>query len=227
MPETNDAALRPTERIRVAIVDDHAMVAEGLARIISAENDFELAGIAMTAADALTLVAREAPQVILMDYRLPDGDGIEATKKILEHSPETKVVMLSGSGGNDLLVRAIEAGCSGLLAKNRPGSDVVSAVRAASRGEPVLRTDELASLLGRLRNPVREEAPWLSPRELEVLRLLAKAHSTEDIAKELFLSANTVRNHVSNILSKLGAHSKLEGVAIAARDGIIPLDEIG
>jgi DNA-binding NarL/FixJ family response regulator len=214
-------------KIRVVIVDDHMMVAEGLARIVSAESDFELVGLASTVAQALALVELESPDVVLMDYHLPDGDGAEATEKILAKLPETKVVMLSGVGSNELLARAIESGCSGLLGKDRPGEDVVAAIRSASRGESVMRLDDLAGLLGRLRNTQQASAQFLSARELEVLRLLAKGHSTEAIAKELYLSIHTVRNHVSNILSKLGAHSKLEAVALAARDGIVALNEIG
>jgi DNA-binding NarL/FixJ family response regulator len=133
--------------------------------------------------------------------------------------------MLSGIGRNDLLARAIEAGCSGLLAKTRPADEVVTAIRAASRGETVLRSDALAGLLDRLHGKVTDEA--LTARELGVLRILAKGRSTGAIASELFLSIHTVRNHVSNVLTKLGAHSKLEAVAIATRDGIIRLDEIG
>ncbi|HVB51974.1 MAG TPA: response regulator transcription factor [Acidimicrobiales bacterium] len=211
----------------MAIVDDHLMVAEVLAHIVSRETDLELVGIAASVAEALVLVEHHTPQVVLMDYLLPDDDGAAATVKILKRWPETKVVMFSGSSGNNVVARAIEAGCSGFLAKDRPASDVVAAVRAASRGELVLRSDELASLLSQFKSAPNQQTQRLSARELEVLRLLARARSTDGIATELFLSIYTVRNHVSNILSKLGAHSKLEAVAIAARDGIIPLEEIG
>ena len=227
MSDSDEIGARSETRISVAIVDDHLMVAEGLARIVSSETDFELVGIAASVAEALVLVEHHTPQVVLMDYLLPDGDGAEATVKILQRWPETKVVMLSGLGGSDVVARAIEAGCSGFLAKDRPASDVVAAVRAASRGELVLRSDELASLLSQFKSTPNQQAQWLSARELEILRLLARARSTDGIATELFLSVHTVRNHVSNILSKLGAHTKLEAVAIAARDGIISLEEIG
>ena len=215
----------PTSRISVAIVDDHAMVADGLARIVSGESDFELAGLASNVAEALSLIERQTPDVVLMDFHLPDGTGAEATERVLQRWPDTKILMLSGSGAHDLLARAIEAGCAGFLDKSRPGSDVVGAVRAVSRGESVMRSDELAGLLGKLRSKSNGEG--LSARELEVLRSLATGRSTDAIASELFLSIHTVRNHVRNILMKLGAHSKLEAVAIAARDGIIGLDEIG
>ncbi len=210
--------------IRVAVVDDHLMVAEMLSILIAAEQDMNLVGEAHNVAEAISLVENEKPDVVLMDYRLPDGDGIAAVKMILERWPDVNVVMLSGSGGHDLLARAIEAGCVGMLAKDRPMEDVLAAIRSASRGELVFRPDEIATLMGHLRQKPSEDSQWLTARELDVLKLLAKGVSTDGIAEELFISTNTVRNHVSNILSKLGAHSKLEAVAMATRDGIIDLE---
>ena len=205
------------------MVDDHIMVAEMLALTISKEKDLQLVGVAGNIADALVLVFREQPNVVLLDYRLPDGDGIEAVKKILAKFPETHIVMLSGTGSPDLLARAIEAGCVGLLGKDRPIDDVLSAVRSAARGELVIRSHEFSSLLGQLRKSPEQKTYLLTARELEVLQLLGRAHSTEAIAEDLFISVNTVRNHVANILSKLGVHSKLEAVAIAAREKLINL----
>jgi DNA-binding NarL/FixJ family response regulator len=212
---------------RVAVVDDHAMLAEGLAAGMAAEPDLTYVGCASTIAAAITLVEKEAPDVILMDYRLPDGDGVEATRELLKRWPHLKVVMLSGAGGPELVSRSIEAGCAGLIAKDRSARDVFSAVRAAARGESVLRTEDLALLLGRGKSSSGDNAAALTARELEVLKMLAKGLSTEAIAVELFVSIYTVRNHVGNILAKLGAHSKLEAVAAAARDGIISLTDIG
>ncbi len=159
-----------------------------------------------------------------MDYRLPDGNGVDATEQILQRWPDAKILMLSGSEETEVLTRAFEAGCVGFLVKNRPWAEIVAAIRAISRGESVMRAEELAGLLNRLKNTTSGDAKWLTARELEVLTLLAKGRPTDVIAEELFLSTHTVRNHISNILSKLGAHSKLEAVAIAVRDGIISLD---
>jgi DNA-binding NarL/FixJ family response regulator len=217
------AATTPTS---VAVIDDHIMVAEMLALMISRESDLRLAGVAGNIADALVLVNDEQPDVVLMDYRLPDGDGIEAVKKILAKFPETRIVMLTGSGSPDLLARSIGAGCVGLLSKDRPIGDVLSAVRSAARGELVIRSDEFSNLLGQLRKTPEQKTHLLTPRELEVLQLLGQGHSTEAIAEELFISVNTVRNHVANILSKLGVHSKFEAVAIAAREKLISLVDV-
>ncbi len=211
------------EQITVAIVDDHVMVAEMLSTVIANESDLRLAGVAGTVADAIALAAREKPDVILMDYRLPDGDGIQAVKAILEHRPETNIVMLSGSGAGDLLARAVEAGCVGLLGKDRPVEEVVASIRSAAHGEVVIRSDDFAGLLTKLRKSPNQKTQFLTARELEVLQLLARARSTDKIAEELFISVNTVRNHVANILSKLGVHSKLEAVAVAAREKLIDI----
>ena len=210
--------------IRAAIVDDHPVTSEGLSRILSAESDIELTGVAATVAEALVLVERHRPHVVLMDYLLPDGDGVEATKKILKRWPETKILLLTGSDVPDVHVLAFAAGCVGFLAKNRPWGEVVAAVRAASRGQSVLRADELTDLLTQLGHTTNDRSKWLTARESDVLRLLAVGRTTASIADELFLSTHTVRNHISSILSKLGAHSKLEAVAVAARDGLISFE---
>jgi len=212
-----------TEPITVAIVEDHLMVAEMFAMLIGRESDMHLAGTAHGVGEALELVDREQPNVVLMDYRLPDGDGITAVKEILAKWPETHVLMLSGDAPQDLMARAIEAGCVGMLAKNRPMDELLSAIRSASRGELVFRVEEMNTLLDHLRRPVNPDADFLTRREIEVLQLLAEGFSTERIATELFISIHTVRNHVSKILTKLGAHSKLEAVAIATRDKIVNL----
>lgn len=213
--------------ITVAIVDDHVMVADMLATVIESEADLHFVGVAKTVAEGLELVERTQPQVVLMDYRLPDGDGIKAVRAIRSRWPETHLVMLSGADRNDLLALSIEAGCVGLVSKDRPVEEVLAAVRAAARGEVVIKSDDFAGLLHQLTKTPSQATHLLTARELEVLQLLARARSTESIATELFISVNTVRNHVANILSKLGAHSKLEAVAIAAREGLIAADELG
>ena len=131
---------------------------------------------------------------------------------------------MSGSDVPDVHILAFAAGCVGFLAKNRPWGEVVGAVRAASRGQSVVRADELSDLLAHLSHTTSGRGKWLTTREIDVLRLLALGRTTPDIAAELFVSAHTVRNHISSILSKLGAHSKLEAVAVAARDGVISLE---
>jgi DNA-binding NarL/FixJ family response regulator len=212
--------------IRAAIVDDHPVTSEGLSRILSAESDIELTGVASNVAEALALVERSRPHIVLMDYLLPDGDGVDATKKILQGWPETKILLLTGSEIPDVHILAFAAGCVGFIAKNRPWAEVVSAVRAASNGQSVMRAEELTDLLSHLRHTPDDRGKWLTTREIDVLRLLAVGQTTPSIAAELFVSTHTVRNHISRILSKLGAHSKLEAVAVASRDGVISLERM-
>ncbi len=207
--------------VRVGVVDDHAMVADGLRTLLSDETDIDVVGTAASVSEALDLVDLFHPDVLLLDYRLPDGDGASAAEEVLRRSPSTRVVMLSAAGGDELLARSIEAGCSGFLPKDRTGDEVVQAVRAAARGESLVPTDVLVGLVDRLKRAPKGKHGDLTPRELEILGMLAKGMSTEGISSALFLSEHTVRNHVRNILGKLGAHSKLEAVAVAARDGII------
>lgn len=214
-----------TQPISVALVEDHTMVAEALASALAAEPDLDVIGIAGTLADALALVRSRHVDVVVMDYRLPDADGARGTAALREASPRTRVVMLTGLGGNDVVVRAIEAGCAGFLRKTQAIGEVRMAVRRAHAGEVVFTPAMLAEVVGRAG---RQKFPGrLSPRELEVLQLLAQGESVEQVSRRLFLSLHTVRNHVRRILVKLGAHSQLEAVAIALREGIVSPEEVG
>jgi DNA-binding NarL/FixJ family response regulator len=213
----------PDGEIAVLIVEDHAMVAEGLSAALSEEKDVRVVGVVGTLAAAYDAVERAHPDVVLLDFGLPDGDGATGTEEILRRRPGTRVVMFTGSGSHEVLVRAIEAGCAGFLHKSKSIDEVVLAVRAAYAGEALFSPAVLSDVVSRLRKP---EVPYrepLSPREREVLTMLAEGMATQDIATTLFLSLHTVRNHVRNILTKLGAHSKLEAVAIAAREGLVDL----
>lgn len=211
------------QRIGVVLVDDHAMVVEGLAALLGAQEDLEVLGTAGTVADALALVGSCRPDVVVMDFHLPDGDGADATTEILRRHAGARVVMFSGEGGEEALARALEAGCSGFIPKDFSSEKVASAIRAAHRGESVIPTEVLARFVHHLREPVSAEAPRLTEHELALLRLLARGDSLEAIHKALVLSEHTVRDEVQAVFAKLGAHSRLEAVAIAVRDGIIPL----
>lgn len=208
---------------RIVIVDDHLMVAEGVGRLVSAESDLLVVGIASSAVDGVRLAVDTQADVVLMDFHLPDGDGISATSEILRQRPETLIIMFSSEENEVLLARAVEAGCVGFIRKTHSSGEILSMIRAASRGESIVSTAMLTSLLNHLTSARVPPAHGLTPRELEVLQLLASGVSTNTVASSLFLSTHTVRNHIRNILAKLGAHSKLEAVAIATREGIISL----
>lgn len=211
------------EPITVAIVEDHVMVGEGLASALETEPDLTVVGIGSTLAEGLALVRLHRPDVVLMDYRLPDGDGASGTAIVKEAFPDTQVVLLTALGSHEVLTRAMEAGCSGFLHKTRPVDELRMAVRRAHAGETLFTREELLQVVGRLRQPLAG-GPILTAREREVLALLSNGASTARIAERLVVSTHTVRNHVRNILTKLGAHSKLEALAIAARDGLVDLE---
>ena len=210
-----------TSPIGVVVVDDHRMFAESLARLLSDEPDIDVLGLALAAAPALEMVATLRPRVVLVDYLLPDVDGVEFTAQIKAADPATMVVMLTGSADDRVLLAAVEAGCSGFLTKDRAAAEVADAVRAAAAGEALISPALLARLLPKLNPTHRSIGSDLTEREGEILVLLAKGWTNRIIADNLHLSVNTIRNYVQAVLIKLGAHSKLEAVATAVREGII------
>ena len=197
------------------------MFAQGLQAILSADPAIEVVATAGTVEAGCAAVRMHEPDVVLMDYELPDGDGAVATERIKAEVPATQVVMVTSFDDETVLVRAIEAGCSGFITKHKAIQEVSSAVRAAHAGEALISPSMLARLLPRLRQNPRGLGADLTPREVEVLKLLADGVSNQQIAEKLVLSMHTVRNHVQNVITKLGAHSKLEAVATAVREGII------
>jgi DNA-binding NarL/FixJ family response regulator len=207
--------------VGVLIVDDHRMFSESLARLLADEDGIDVLGVAATGADAVEMVGRLRPNVVLMDYQLPDQDGVAVTAAIRRENPSVMVVMLTGSTEDRVLLAAIDAGCSGFLTKDRAAAEVVHAVRAAAVGEALISPALLARLLPKLNRTQRSLGEDLSEREREILGFLAKGMTNKVIAAELFLSVNTIRNHVQSVLAKLGAHSKLEAVSTAVREGII------
>lgn len=206
------------------IADDHAVFADGLAALLRTQDDLAVSGIASGVADAAALVARSCPDVVLMDYELADGTGVDATVEVLRRCPTAKVVMLTSFSDDAVLLSSIEAGCSGFVTKHRAGREVIDAVRAAAAGEALISPALLARLLPRLRRDPIRRASTLTRREIEVLELLAEGLSNQAVAERLRVSLNTVRNHVQNVLTKLGAHSRLEAVAAAVRQGLIDRD---
>lgn len=208
--------------ISVALVDDHRMFAESLARLLGSEPDIEVVAQASTAAAVPGLLDRHEPHVVLLDHGLPDASGVDVARQIKSLRPDTMVVMITGSGDDRILLAAIDAGCSGFLTKDRTAGEVAHAVRAAALGEVVVPPALLARLLPQLGvGAALGLGGDLSPRERQVLDAMASGATNRAIGAELFLSVNTVRNHVQQVLLKLGAHSKLEAVAIAVREGIV------
>ena len=215
MPEQHDGA------VTMVIVDDHLMFAESLSRLLSEDEHIAVLGAAANAADGLALVAELDPDVVLVDFQLPDRTGVEVAAEVKARNPKTMVVMLTGSTDDRVLLAAIDAGCSGFLTKDRGASEVAEAVRAAAAGEALISPAQLARLLPKLSRTHRAVGADLTDRERELLHHLARGQTNKVIAADLHLSVNTVRNYVQSVLTKLNAHSKLEAVSTAVREGII------
>lgn len=201
---------------RVLLVDDHRMFAELLAIRLGEFDDIEVVGRSATAAEAVDAAAHLTADVVVLDYRLPDADGIELAAMLTAAQPECRLVMLTGYQDPHVLRDAVAADCVGFVTKDRDIDQLVGALRAAARGEAILSPDDL-----RLVSAGGPSTGPLTEREVEITGLLATGASTRAIAQRLFISVNTVRNHVQRVLQKLGAHSRLEAVATARRLGVI------
>lgn len=208
--------------IRVLIVDDHAMFASSLAAVLGQEPDICVVGTACDLASARTRLLEDPVDVLLLDQHLPDGSGVTAIPELKRLSPSTKFVVLTASADDASLVAAAEAGCVGFLEKSRSIEDLVVAVRAAAAAEATLSPELLTRLMDRMHHAEHGAGYDLTARELDVLALVAEGLSNGDIGQRLVVSVNTVRNHVANILAKLGAHSKLEALVIAVREDLLP-----
>ena len=206
---------------RLLIVDDHDMFAESLRLALSAEPGLAVVGTASTLAQARNLVATSAPDVVLLDHRLPDGLGVDSIGMIKSLRPGVQVVILTAAAEDSMLVAATEAGCAGFILKTSPLDELVAAVRTAAAGEIMISSDLLARLLNRLHHQYEKPVAELTAREREILQLISQGLTNGAIASTLFISVNTVRNHVQSLLAKLEAHSKLEALSIAIREGII------
>ncbi len=211
--------------IRVLLVDDHQLLTGSLAQILDREPDIEVAGVAATVEDAKEL-SRERMDVVLMDYRLPDGTGADATRAIKSRWPTARVVMLTALNDDETVLESIQAGADGYLTKDRVVEDVVSAVRSANAGETLLPRSVIVGIAQRVaaardRSAERQPIEPLTPRELEVLKALTEGLSTPEICDRLFIAPNTLRTHVQNIMGKLRVHSKLEAVAFALRHRLV------
>ncbi len=204
--------------IRVLIVDDHPVVRAGLVGILAGEPDLSVVGEAASADEAVTVARAVAPDVVLMDLRMPGGDGVTATAGVLAAVPSARVVVLTTYESDADILRAVEAGAAGYLLKDAARTDLVSAVRAAARGETVLAPSVATRLVDRMRRP--QPADALSPRELEVLRLVARGLSNGEIAKELSISEATVKTHLLRTFGKLGVSDRTAAVTTALAAGL-------
>jgi len=224
------AGERRPDPIRALIVDDHALFRRGLEMVLDAEDDIEVVGEASDGTEAVEKAGESLPDVVLMDIRMPRSSGIEACRAMKEVAPSAKIVMLTISDEEEDLFEAIRAGASGYLLKDIPLDEVAEVVRAVHGGQSLINPSMAAKLLTEFAALARRDgedrarevpAPRLTDREIQVLKLVARGMNNRDIAKELFISENTVKNHVRNILEKLQIHSRMEAVMIAVREKLI------
>ncbi|HYQ64988.1 response regulator transcription factor [Actinophytocola sp.] len=202
---------------RVVLVEDHDMVAEAMALAMQRADDIEIVARARSIATALTEVRKYAPDVVLLDRRLPDGDAIEAIGPLSELG--ARVLMLTGEATSTVAARVAEAGGCGLVLKSAGLDELEDAVRRVAEGEAVFGAEFLAGVLNRLTG--RTRSATLTARERQTLGLLADGASTAEVARRLGVAVNTARNHVQRVLEKLGARSKLEAVVIARKEGLL------
>src|SRR4051812_10939153 len=216
--------------IRVLVVDDHALFRRGLEMVLAQEPDIEVVGEASDGAEALSKAMDTTPDIVLMDVRMPKRGGIDACSAIKEAVPSTNVIMLTISDEEADLYDAIKAGATGYLLKEISIEEVASAIRAVYGGQSLISPSmaskllsEFASMIKRSDDRQQLPAPRLTDREMEVLKLVAKGMNNRDIAKELFISENTVKNHIRNILEKLQLHSRMEAVVYAVREKLLEI----
>ena len=213
------------DKLRVMVVDDHQMVVQALVLALTREPDIEVVATASTVGEAVGAVAESKPDVLLIDYYLPDGTGVDAVRGL--ELPDLKTVFLSSDRSDEAVLAAMEAGACGYLVKSEPLDQLVAAVRRAGEGEILLQPGELVALLGRQRDQRRREAEQqrvvasLTAREREILQLMAQGVDNRAIAESLHLALTTVRWYVQVMLEKLEVHSKLGAVARAAELGLI------
>ncbi|MHB8510892.1 MAG: response regulator [Actinomycetota bacterium] len=226
MADENEQA----EKTRVLIVDDHALFRKGLQMVLDQEPDITVVGEAGDGAEAIEKAIESVPDVVLMDVRMPRRGGIEATTKIKEAIPSAKILMLTISDEEADLYDAIKAGASGYLLKEISIDEVATAIRAVQTGQSLISPSMASKLLGEFAQMVRKTddkpsvpQPRLTDREMEVLQLVAQGRNNRDIAKELFISENTVKNHIRNILEKLHLHSRMEAVVYAVREKLLEI----
>jgi DNA-binding NarL/FixJ family response regulator len=229
-PSGADVPTLAVEPIRVLVVDDHALFRRGLQMVLEQEPDIEVVGEASDGSEAVQTAAETTPDIVLMDVRMPKGGGIDACSAIHEVVPSAKIIMLTISDEEADLYEALKAGAMGYLLKEISIEEVATAIRAVHGGQSLISPSMASKLITEFATMSRKSddrqqvpTPRLTDREMEVLKLVAKGLNNRDIAKELFISENTVKNHIRNILEKLQLHSRMEAVVYAVREKLLEI----
>lgn len=214
-----------TNTIRILVADDHPVVREGLITILSTQPDFDVVGEAGTGVEVVAQVEALKPDVLLLDLAMPELDGVETLERLREVSPEVRAIVFTAFDTDERILSAMQAGAQGYLLKGVPREELFNAVRVVHAGGSLLQPVVASKLLRQVsrQNQTMNEIESLTPRELEVLRLVAQGLQNKEIAAELVISERTVKFHVSSIMGKLGAGNRTEAVALAAQQGLIDL----
>ncbi len=211
--------------IKILIADDHLIIRQGLRLILETENDFELVGEASDGAEALDLCKKLHPDVVLMDLRMPNMDGLTAIEKLRVDQPEIAVVILTTFNEDDLMFRGLQAGAHGYLLKDTDRATLFDTIRAAARGETLLKPEIMTRVLSQKNKSVNiSEANSdvnLTDREIEVLKFVASGERSKEVALRLGISERTVKAHLASIYSKLGVDSRAAAIAVAAEQGLL------
>jgi DNA-binding NarL/FixJ family response regulator len=209
--------------IRVLVVDDQAMVRAGFRLLLGDEEDIEVVAEASNGLEAVTEAAREHPHVILMDIRMPELDGLEATRRILAADPESRILILTTFDLDEYVYRALEAGASGFVLKDDPPEQLIAAVRTVAGGDALLSPSVTRRVIAQFtrshQEPPRAVAD-LTPREMDVFRLITKGYSNAEIGSELFISDTTVKTHVTRLLQKLELRDRAQAIVLAYQTGL-------
>lgn len=211
--------------IRVAVADDHEIVRRGLRMTILGEEDMELVGEAASGREAISLVQRQRPDVLLLDIQMPEMDGLTAATQIHAAQPDVKILILTSFDNDAKLYAALKAGVTGYLLKDTPGDGLVAAIRGAAQGIPQLHPEIARKLMGQMPAPVTP-LDDLTEREREVLTLLAQGSSNKEIGAALYLTEATVKGYVSTVLGKLHVADRTQAALVAVRYGLVNVDEV-
>ncbi len=214
------------DKIKVLVVDDHAIMRDGIRALLSLHDDIKIVGEASEGSEAIEKVQELSPDVIVVDIAMPGMDGLEATRRIMRQNPKAKVLILTQHDNKEYVLAAIKAGSAGYVPKKALGSELISAIRAVHNGESFLYPSAATALIEDYRQLAQTTDPYdhLTPREREILKLVAEGNTSREIASKLFISLKTVLGHRTGMMGKLGLHNHTELIKYAMRKGLVSMD---
>jgi len=214
------------DKIKILLVDDHAIMRDGIKALLSIHDDIEIVGEASEGKEAIEMAQELAPDIVEMDIGMPGMDGLEATRRLTKRNPRIKVIVLTQHDNKEYIFSTIKAGAAGYVPKKALGSELVSAIRTVCRGDSFLYPSAAKALIEDYRQQAEEGDPYdsLTGREREILKLIAEGHTSREIADALFISLKTVHGHRTNIMEKLDLHNRTELIKYAMRKGLVSID---